>query len=152
MAIELIFGMIGGLGLFLYGMILVSEGLQKITGDRIQKIMELLTNKPAMGVITGTLVTSIIQSSSAASVITIGLVNAGLLNLKQAVSIIVGANIGTTMTAQIVSFRLEKYALPAIGIWFILNFISKKRNINILDKFYSALVYYFWVFTLCQMQ
>jgi len=123
MGIELIFGIIGGLGLFLYGMNLLSEGLQKITGDKIQKILELLTNKPIMGVVTGALITSIIQSSSATSVIVIGLVNAGLLNLKQSISIIAGANIGTTVTAQIVSFRLEKYALPAIGIGVILNFL-----------------------------
>lgn len=128
MTTELIFGIIGGLGLFLYGMQLLSDGLQKITGDKIQKILEFLTNKPVMGVATGTLITSIIQSSSATSVIIIGLVNAGLLNLKQAVSVILGANIGTTVTAQIVSFRLEKYALPAIGIGFILNFLAKKRS------------------------
>lgn len=128
MTTELIFGIIGGLGLFLYGMQLLSDGLQKITGDRIQKIIEFLTNKPVMGVATGALITSIIQSSSATSVITIGLVNAGLLSLKQAVSVIVGANIGTTVTAQIVSFRLEKYALPAIGIGFIFNFLAKKRS------------------------
>ncbi|OGD16434.1 sodium:solute symporter [Candidatus Atribacteria bacterium RBG_19FT_COMBO_35_14] len=128
MTTELIFGIIGGLGLFLYGMQLLSDGLQKVTGDRIQKVMEFLTNKPIMGVATGALITSIIQSSSATSVITIGLVNAGLLSLKQAVSVIVGANIGTTVTAQIVSFRLEKYALPAIGIGFIVNFLAKKRS------------------------
>jgi len=128
MTTELIFGMVGGLGLFLYGMQLLSDGLQKVTGDRIQKIMELLTNKPLMGVATGTLLTSIIQSSSATGVITVGLVNAGLLNLKQAISVIAGASIGTTITAQIVSFRLEKYALPAIGIGFIINFLSKKRS------------------------
>ncbi|HDK26740.1 MAG TPA: Na/Pi cotransporter family protein [Candidatus Atribacteria bacterium] len=128
MSIELIFGMMGGLGLFLYGMNLLSEGLQKITGDKIQKILELLTNKPIMGVVTGALITSIIQSSSATSVIVIGLVNAGLLNLKQSISIIAGANIGTTVTAQIVSFRLEKYALPAIGIGVALILLSKKRK------------------------
>jgi len=128
MTIELIFGMVGGLGLFLYGMQLLSEGLQKSTGDKLPKILELLTNKPIIGVATGTLITSIIQSSSATSVITIGLVNAGLLSLKQAISVIIGANIGTTITAQIVSFRLEKYALPAIGIGFIFNFLSKRRS------------------------
>ncbi|MDP2945769.1 MAG: Na/Pi cotransporter family protein [Atribacterota bacterium] len=128
MTTELIFGIIGGLGLFLYGMQLLSDGLQKVAGDRIQKILEFLTNKPIMGVATGALITSIIQSSSATSVIIIGLVNAGLLNLKQAVSVIAGANIGTTVTAQIVSFRLEKYALPAIGIGFIFNFLAKKRS------------------------
>jgi len=128
MTTELIFGMMGGLGLFLYGMQLLSDGLQKATGDRIQKILEFLTKNRVMGVVTGTLITSIIQSSSATSVITIGLVNAGLLSLKQAVSVIAGANIGTTVTAQIVSFRLEQYALPAIGIGFIFNFLGKKRS------------------------
>ena len=128
MTTELIFGMVGGLGLFLYGMQLLSDGLQKITGDRIQKVMEFLTTKPVMGVATGALVTSIVQSSSATSVITIGLVNAGLLSLKQAVSVIAGANIGTTVTAQIVSFRLEQYALPAIGIGFIINFLAKRKS------------------------
>jgi len=128
MTIDLFFGLIGGLGLFLYGMQLLSEGLQKIAGDRIQKTMEILTNKPLVGVATGTLLTSIIQSSSATGVITVGLVNAGLLNLKQAISVIAGASIGTTITAQIVSFRLEKYALPAIGIGFMIYFLSKRRN------------------------
>jgi phosphate:Na+ symporter len=128
MTIDLFFGLIGGLGLFLYGMQLLSEGLQKIAGDRIQKTMEILTSKPLMGVATGTLLTSIIQSSSATGVITVGLVNAGLLNLKQAISVIAGASIGTTITAQIVSFRLEKYALPAIGIGFMIYFLSKRRN------------------------
>ena len=128
MTTELIFGLIGGLGLFLYGMQLLSDGLQKATGDRIQKILEFLTKKPVMGIVTGALITSIIQSSSATSVIAIGLVNAGLLSLKQAVSVIAGANIGTTVTAQIVSFRLEQYALPAIGIGFIFNFLGKKRS------------------------
>jgi len=128
MTTELIFGMMGGLGLFLYGMQLLSDGLQKATGDKIQRILEFLTNKPVMGVVTGALITSIIQSSSATSVITIGLVNAGLLSLKQAVSVIAGANIGTTVTAQIVSFRLEQYALPAIGIGFIINFLAKRKS------------------------
>ncbi|GAG31132.1 unnamed protein product, partial [marine sediment metagenome] len=67
MTTELIFGMVGGLGLFLYGMQLLSDGLQKVTGDRIQKVMEFLTNKPMMGVATGALITSIVQSSSATS-------------------------------------------------------------------------------------
>jgi len=128
MTTELIFGMMGGLGLFLYGMQLLSDGLQKATGDKIQRILEFLTNKPVMGVATGALITSIVQSSSATSVITIGLVNAGLLSLKQAVSVIAGANIGTTVTAQIVSFRLEQYALPAIGIGFIINFLAKRKS------------------------
>ena len=134
MTIDLFYGLIGGLGLFLYGMQLLSEGLQKIAGERIQKTMEFLTNKPLMGVATGTLITSIIQSSSATGVIAVGLVNAGLLNLKQAISVIAGASIGTTVTAQIVSFRLEKYALPAIGIGFLIFFVSKKKNYKYIGQ------------------
>ena len=100
MVIEMIFGMVGGLGLFLYGMQLLSNSLQKSAGDKLPKILESLTNKPIVGVLTGALITAIVQSSSATSVILIGLVNAGLLSLKQATGIIIGANIGTTITVQ----------------------------------------------------
>ena len=128
MFIEIIFGMIGGLGLFIYGMQLLSDSLQKSAGDKLPKILESLTNKPIIGVLTGTLITAIVQSSSATSVILIGLVNAGLLSLKQAISVIIGANIGTTITIQIVAFRLDKYALPAIGIGLAINMLSKRKN------------------------
>jgi len=128
MFIEIIFGMIGGLGLFIYGMQLLSDSLQKSAGDKLPKILESLTNKPIIGVLTGTLITAIVQSSSATSVILIGLVNAGLLSLKQAISVIIGANIGTTITVQIVAFRLDKYALPAIGIGLAINMLSKRKN------------------------
>lgn len=128
MGIEIIFGMVGGLGLFLYGMQLTSDSLQKSAGDKLPKILESLTNKPIIGVVTGAIVTAIIQSSSATSVILIGLVNAGLLSLKQAISVIIGANIGTTITVQIVAFRLDKYALPAIGIGLAINMLAKRKN------------------------
>ena len=128
MFIEIIFGMIGGLGLFIYGMQLLSDSLQKSAGDKLPKILESLTNKPIIGVLTGALITAIVQSSSATSVILIGLVNAGLLSLKQAISVIIGANIGTTITVQIVAFRLDKYALPAIGIGLAINMLSKRKN------------------------
>ena len=119
---ELIFGLLGGLALFLYGMDLMGEGLQKAAGNRMRRILEVLTGIPIIGVLVGALVTSIIQSSSATTVMTVGFVNAGLLTLKQAISVIMGANIGTTMTAQLIAFKLTKYILPIIALGFVFIF------------------------------
>ncbi len=127
MNLSLIFGLIGGLGLFLFGMQQLSEGLQKIAGNKIHQVLEVLSKNPIKGIISGTAITAILQSSSATSIITIGFVNAGLLSLKQALSIIFGANIGTTITAQIISFNLNEYMLPAIGIGFAINMFAKKK-------------------------
>ena len=127
MYFSLIFGMIGGLGLFLFGMRQLSEGLQKIAGNKIHQVLEILSKNSLKGVITGTVITAILQSSSATSVITIGFVNAGLLTLKQALGIIFGANIGTTITAQIISFQLDEYVLPMIGIGFAINMLAKRK-------------------------
>ena len=93
----------GGLGMFLHGMDLMAEGLQKAAGDKTRKLLEALTSNPVMGLAAGALVTAIIQSSSAATVMVVGFVNAGLMSLVQACSVIMGANIGTTMTSWIVS-------------------------------------------------
>jgi phosphate:Na+ symporter len=125
---ELIFGLLGGLALFLYGMDLMGEGLQKAAGNRMRRILEVLTGIPIIGVLVGALVTSIIQSSSATTVMTVGFVNAGLLTLKQAISVIMGANIGTTMTAQLIAFKLTKYILPIIALGFVFYFFSKKKS------------------------
>jgi phosphate:Na+ symporter len=113
---ELIFGLIGGIGLFFIGMRFMSEGLQKAAGDRMRKILETLTNNRVVAVFVGLTVTSIIQSSSATSVMTVSFVNAGLMTLKQAIGVVLGANIGTTITAQIIAFKIHHYALPAIGL------------------------------------
>ncbi len=126
--IPIVFGLVGGLGLFLYGMQLMADGLQKIAGDRLRKILEVLTSTPVIGVLVGAVVTMLIQSSSATTVMVVGFVNAGLLTLRQAVSLIMGANIGTTVTAFIVSLKLTDLALPAIGIGFLLTLFSKKKN------------------------
>ena len=107
---------VGGLGLFLFGMQMMASGLQKAAGDRLRHFLEVLTNRPILGVLTGVVVTSLIQSSSATTVMVVGFVNAGLMNLSQAISTIIGANIGTTITAQIISFRITDIALPLIGI------------------------------------
>jgi phosphate:Na+ symporter len=118
---------IGGLGLFLFGIQMMASGMQKAAGDRLRRILELLTNRPVIGVLTGVLVTLLVQSSSTTTVMVVGFANAGLMNLSQAISVIIGANIGTTVTAQIVSFNIKVLALPAIGIGSILNFFGRRR-------------------------
>lgn len=119
----------GGLAIFILGMKLMSDGLQKIAGEKMKKILQLFSQNAAVAVIAGTLVTAVIQSSSATTVMVIGFINAGLLNLVQSIGIIFGANIGTTITAQIISFNLNGLALPAVIIGFLIT-ISKNRVIN----------------------
>ncbi len=94
--------LIGGLGLFLYGMNLMGDGLQKYAGSKLKRIIELLTSNVLMGVLVGAVVTGIIQSSSATTVMVVGFVNAGIMSLSQAIGVIMGANVGTTITAQLV--------------------------------------------------
>ncbi len=132
--LPLVFGLVGGLGLFLYGMQLMADGLQKIAGDRLRRLLEVLTSTPLIGVLVGTGVTMLIQSSSATTVMVVGFVNAGLLSLKQAISLIMGANIGTTVTAFMVSLKLTDLALPAIGIGFLITLVGKKRSTRFLGQ------------------
>ncbi|MDB0441270.1 Na/Pi cotransporter family protein [Clostridioides difficile] len=120
--------LIGGLGLFLYGMSLMGEGLQKSAGDKLKKIIELLTSNVVMGVLVGTVVTGIIQSSSATTVMVVGFVNAGIMNLSQAIGVIMGANIGTTVTAQLVSFNLEGIAPIALGIGIVFYLFTSNQK------------------------
>ena len=96
---EVIFSLIGGLGLFFLGMKTMSDSLKKVAGDRLRNTLDILTKRPIIGLFIGTIVTCLIQSSSATSVMAVGFVNAGLLVLKQAITVIIGANIGTTFTA-----------------------------------------------------
>ena len=103
--VKVVFGLIGGLALFLYGMNSMSDALQKAAGERMKKILGFLTRNPIMGALAGALVTAVLQSSSATTVMVIGFVSAGLMSLPQAISIIFGANIGTTMTAQIIASK-----------------------------------------------
>ncbi len=125
---EIIFEVGGGLALFIYGMILMGGGLQKIASDKIRKTLEKITNNPFVGVSIGAVITAIIQSSSATTVILLGFLNAGLVNLQQAIGVIMGANIGTTITAQLVAFKINYYALLILVIGFLLFFLSKKRT------------------------
>ena len=110
MTIFDLFTLLGGLGLFLYGMDMMGKGLESAAGNRLKTILEKLTSNRLMGVLVGTLVTCVIQSSSATTVMVVGFVNAGLMNLSQAFGVILGANIGTTITAQIIAFDLSQWA------------------------------------------
>jgi phosphate:Na+ symporter len=119
----MLFQLIGGLGFFLFGIRSMSDGLRKVSSDRLKGILELLTKKKLLALFVGTGITALIQSSSAMTVMVVGFVNAGLLTLKQAIPVIMGANIGTTFTAWIVSFlaifKITHYALPAVGVGFL---------------------------------
>ena len=125
---DIAIGIMGGLGLFLYGMNLMGDGLQKSAGSKLKRIIELLTSNVIMGVLVGMVVTMVIQSSSATTVMVVGFVNAGIMSLTQAIGVIMGANIGTTVTAQLVSFKLEAIAPVALGIGIILYLFSKKEK------------------------
>lgn len=120
--------LLGGLGMFLYGMTVMGEGLQKAAGSKLKKIIEMLTSNVVMGVLVGTVVTGIIQSSSATTVMVVGFVNAGIMTLSQAIGVIMGANIGTTVTAQLVSFSLEDIAPIALGIGIIFYMFTSKEK------------------------
>lgn len=120
--------LLGGLGMFLYGMTIMGEGLQKAAGSKLKKIIEMLTSNVVMGVLVGTVVTGIIQSSSATTVMVVGFVNAGIMTLSQAIGVIMGANIGTTVTAQLVSFSLEDIAPIALGIGIIFYMFTSKEK------------------------
>lgn len=134
MDLELVFQLIGGLGFFLFGIRMMSEGLRKTAGERLKNILNLLTRHKLAALMVGTGVTALIQSSSAMTVMVIGFVNAGLLTLKQAIPVVLGANIGTTFTAWIVSFfaifKITHYALPAVGIGFLLMVTSRKPRLR----------------------
>jgi phosphate:Na+ symporter len=131
---NMIFGIMGGLALFLFGMGLMSDGLKKVAGQGLRSLLESLTKRRIIAVLIGALVTALIQSSSATTVMTVGFVNAGLLTLKQALCVVLGANVGTTITAWLVSilgigkFKIAMYALPAIGVGFLMQIGGRTRK------------------------
>lgn len=128
--LKIVFGLLGGLALFLYGMNGMSDALQKTAGEKMKKILSFLTRNPIMGALAGALVTAVLQSSSATTVMVIGFVSAGLMSLPQAISVIFGANIGTTMTAQLMAFKISDYIYPLIFIGFMMNFVGKKEQVK----------------------
>ena len=129
---DMIFGTVGGLGLFLFGMGLMSDGLKKVAGQKLRELLEALTKNRIIAVLVGMMATALVQSSSATTVMTVGFVNAGLLTLKQALSVVLGANIGTTVTAGLVSilavFKISNFAMPIIGIGFLLTILGKTQK------------------------
>ena len=131
---QIVFGLLGGLAVFIYGMNLMSESLQKAAGEKMKSILALLTKNRIMGVIAGALVTAVLQSSSATTVMAIGFVSAGLMSLPQAISIIFGANIGTTMTAQIIAFKITDYIYAFIFVGFILTLVCKSERIKSIGQ------------------
>ncbi len=126
----------GGLAIFLFGMEQMAEALKKVAGNRMKTILGTLTTNRIMGLITGTVVTAVIQSSSVTTVMLVGFVTAGLMSLSQAIGVILGADIGTTITAQIVAFKVTKYALLLVGVGFVLIFLGKKD----MTKHYGVLI------------
>ncbi len=142
---EMVFSLVGGLGLFLFAMGLMSEGLKGIAGQRMKSLLESLTKHRVVAVLIGALTTCLIQSSSATTVMTVGFVNAGLLTLKQALSVVLGANVGTTFTAWLVStlgiggLKITLYTLPAIGLGFLLKIGVKKPKLRNLGQVLLAL-------------
>lgn len=128
--VQIAFGLLGGLAIFIYGMNMMSECLQKAAGEKMRSILALLTKNPVMGVLAGALTTAVLQSSSATTVMAIGFVSAGFMNLPQAISIIIGANIGTTMTAQIIAFKLSDYIYAIIFVGFIISFLVKSEKVK----------------------
>ena len=127
MELSFIIALMGGLALFLYGMKMMSDGLELCAGDRLQSILERLTSNRLMGVIVGALITALIQSSSATTVMTVGFVNAGLMTLPQAVGVIMGANIGTTITGQLIALDIGA-AAPAIALVGVVMVVFLKKE------------------------
>ncbi|MBW1739681.1 MAG: Na/Pi cotransporter family protein [Deltaproteobacteria bacterium] len=125
-----LFQVLGGLGLFLFGLRLMSDGLQKVVGDRMKRVLATLTKRPLYGLILGTIVTGIMQSSSATTVMVVGLINAGLMDFIQSIGVILGANIGSTVLPQIVALNPDQLALPAIGFGMVLHLFFRNDRVK----------------------
>lgn len=129
MTLEMLIGLFGGLGLFIFGMHMMSEGLKTVAGTKMKKLLEVLTNNKVKAILVGTVVTMIVQSSSTTTVMVVGFVNAALMTLTQAAGVILGANIGTTVTAQLIAFNVTELAPVFIGLGALITlFSTRKRN------------------------
>lgn len=131
---QIVFGLAGGLAIFIFGMNMMSECLQKAAGEKMKTILSMLTKNPVLGVLAGALTTAVLQSSSATTVMAIGFVSANLMTLPQAISIILGANIGTTMTAQIIAFKISDYIYVFIFVGFLIHFICKAEKVKSIGQ------------------
>lgn len=130
MGIEIAFSLLGGLGLFLYGMTMMSEGLEKVAGAKMRSVLEFFTKNRFVGMLVGLVFTAIIQSSSATTVMVVSFVNAGLMNLMQAAGVIMGANIGTTMTSQLIAFNLSAVAPLFVIAGVLMMMMAKKTGVK----------------------
>ena len=131
---NVILGVLAGLGFFIFGMTMMSDGLQQAAGDRLKNLLQMFTGNRFKAMLAGVVVTALVQSSSACSVMVIGFVNASLLNLTQAIGILLGSSIGTTVTAQIISFKLDFLSLPAIAIGVLWMLCAKKSQSKALGS------------------
>lgn len=131
---QTVFGLLGGLAVFIFGMNMMSECLQKAAGEKMKTILGVLTKNPIMGVLAGALVTAVLQSSSATTVMAIGFVSAGLMSLPQAISVILGANIGTTMTAQLMAFKISDYIWMIVFVGFAVFFLAKTERVKSIGQ------------------
>jgi len=125
---AIIFQTLGGLGLFIFGMRLMSDGLKKVAGKKLRAVLSAVSSNRVIACATGTLITSMVQSSSATTVMLVGFVDAGLMTLTQAVGVVLGANIGTTVTAQLIAFNISNYAPPIIALGVLLRFFFSSRG------------------------
>ncbi|MET3682425.1 phosphate:Na+ symporter [Alkalibacillus flavidus] len=127
---DIVFQFIGGLAIFLFGLKYMSDGLQRSAGDKLRDILDRFTTNPFMGLLAGIIVTVLLQSSSATTVLVVGLVNAGFMTLRQSIGVIIGANIGTTVTAFIIGIDIEAYALPIMAVGTFLLFFFKNKKVT----------------------
>lgn len=131
---DIVFSFLGGLGLFLFSIKYMGDGLQQAAGDKLRFYIDKYTSNPFLGVLIGIVMTALIQSSSGVTVIVVGLVSAGLLSLRQAIGIVMGANIGTTVTSFMIGFKLGDYALPVIFLGAALLFFTSNKKLNNLGR------------------
>lgn len=128
--VQLLMGLLGGLALFLSGLDLLSEGLKKAAGQTLKTVLSRLTASRFMGALTGAFVTGVLNSSSVTTVLVVGFVTAGMMSLSQSVGVIMGANIGSTVTAQILAFDVAAYALAPVAVGFFMTFSAKNDQIR----------------------
>jgi len=128
--LQLLTVLLGGLAVFIFGMTIMSKGLQRMADKRLRAALQFMTRNRFMGVLTGTVITALIQSSSATTVMLIGFVNAGMLTLAQGIGVVFGANIGTTMTAQLIAFKIDEMSYPAIAIGLLMTMVFKRPQLK----------------------
>lgn len=146
--VAIVMGLFGGLALFLFGLDLIAHTLKLVSGHGMRKVLAKLTTNRFTGVLAGATVTAIIQSSSVTTVLLVGFISAGLMNLTQAIGVIMGANIGSTVTAQIIAFKVTHYALAFVAVGFFTHFIFKAERVRNLGHFVMGLGLIFFGMTL----